>query len=149
MEKNRAEESPFSKFTHVGVVVRDMDKAIEHLSSLGIGPFEPFRHSLPLTERIFRGKPTDATVKISIAKIGQVALELIQPVEGQSAHKEFLDRKGEGIQHIAFVVDDLDKEIAKLAKRGVNVLWSGRWQGGGFAYLETDAIGGIIVELTQ
>lgn len=141
-------KSPFSMLTHVGVVVRDMDKAIEYLSSLGIGRFEPHTPRA-LTERLFRGNSTDMRLKISTAKIGQVGLELIQPVEGESAAKEFLDRKGEGIQHIGFAVDDLDKEVARLAKQGVKVLMSGRWAGGGFAYLETDAVGGIIIELSQ
>ena len=60
MEKSKAAKSPFSKFLHVGVVVEDMDKAIEYLSSLGFGPFEP-GHPPRMTEpSIFRGKPFNA-----------------------------------------------------------------------------------------
>ncbi len=151
MEKSTAEKSPFSKLTHVGVVVRDLDKAIDYLSSLGLGPFESLRPSRPLGETLVRGKPAEVKVKISAAKVGQVRLEFIQPIEGESPTKEFLDKKGEGINHIGFAVDDLDKEIAKLTKQGVKILTSARWEGGSLvsAYLETDTVGGIIIELSQ
>lgn len=147
MEKSTAAESPFSKFIHVGVVVRDMDKAIERLSSLGIGPFEP-RFLPPNTEQWFRGKPLNAKLKVSVANMGGMELELVQPVEGKSPHQEFLDSKGEGIQHIAFAVYDLDKEVAKLTERGVSVPLRAKRQGGEVAYLDPD-VGGIIIELIQ
>ena len=147
MAKSKKRESPFSQLHHVGVVVRDIDKAIEYLSSLGIGPFEPHFPDPPLLEKLVRGEPADYKLEMSNGKIGQAKLELIQPVEGESPHKEFLNSKGEGIQHIGFAVNDLDGEVAKLTKQGVKVLMSGKWPGGGFAYLETDAVGGIIIEL--
>ena len=148
MEKSLAEKTPFSKFMHVGMVVRDIDKAIEHLSSFGIGPFEKHT-STPLIERQFRGKPANWQTKRSTAKMGQLEIELLQPVEGESAAKEFLESKGEGIHHIGFAVDDLDREMAKLVRQGAKVVMSGKWAGGGFAYLEIDAIGGLIIELIQ
>jgi methylmalonyl-CoA/ethylmalonyl-CoA epimerase len=148
MGEKRVGKLPFSNLEHVGVVVRDMDKAVEYLASLGIGPFEPLADPA-LADKLFRGKPSDWKVKISLAKIGLVTLELIQPVEGKSASQEFLDKKGEGIQHIAFAVDDLDREIAELTKQGIEVVMSGKIPGGKFAYLETDVPGGIIIELIQ
>jgi methylmalonyl-CoA/ethylmalonyl-CoA epimerase len=150
MEKSMAAESTFSKLMQVGIVVRDMDKAIERLSSLGIGPFKPILLP-PDRQEWFRGKPRkplEANVKINIAKIGGVEIELIEPVEGESPHKEFLESKGEGLQHIAFAVDDLDKEVAKLTKQGVKVLLRTKWQSGGIAYLDLD-VGGLIIELIQ
>jgi len=147
MNKSTATESPFSKLIQVGVVVRDMDKAIERLSSLGIGPFEP-KVIPPNTKEWFRDKPLDANLKLSSAKIGEVEIELIQPVEGESPHKEFLDSKGEGIQHIACAVSDVDKEVAKLTKQGVGVLLRARWQDGGVAYLDL-GVAGLIIELIQ
>jgi methylmalonyl-CoA/ethylmalonyl-CoA epimerase len=147
MMKNTTAKSPFSNLLHVGIVVRNMDKAVERLESLGIGPFEAI--SLPpIGKRLFRGKPYVGKVKGLIGKIGELEIELFQPVEGESPHKEFLDSKGEGIQHIAFAVDDIEKEVAKFTEQGVSILLSGRWQGGGFAYLDL-GVGGIIFELVQ
>jgi methylmalonyl-CoA/ethylmalonyl-CoA epimerase len=147
MKKNTAAGSPFSKLIQVGVVVKDLDKAVERLSSLGIGPFTPMLLP-PDAEQWLRGKPLVAKVKISGARLGEVELELIQPVEGESPHQEFLDSKGEGIQHIAFAVDDLDQEVAKLTKLGVSVLLSANLPDVRVAYLDL-GVGGLVTELIQ
>jgi methylmalonyl-CoA/ethylmalonyl-CoA epimerase len=147
MGKRKAEELPFSKLIQVGVVVKDLDKVVERLSSLGIGPFTPM--TIPDdAEQWFRGKPMDAKFKISGAKLGEIVLELIQPLEGKSPHQEFLDNQGEGIQHIAFAVDDLDREVAKLTKRGVSVLLSANLPKVRVAYLDL-GVGGLVIELIQ
>jgi hypothetical protein len=95
MGKNTAVESPFSKLIQVGVVVEDLEKAVERLLSLGIGPFTPM-FLPPDAEQWFRGKPLNAKFKISGTRLGEIVLELIQPVEGESPHQEFLDSKGGG-----------------------------------------------------
>jgi methylmalonyl-CoA/ethylmalonyl-CoA epimerase len=148
MEKKTKTESQSWKVMQVGVVVRDMDKAIKRLSSLGIGPFEP--KSLPPDRKEwFRGKPMDAKFNIQATRIGEIELELIQPVEGKSPHQEFLDSKGEGIQHVMFAVDDFDKEVARLTKKGAVELLRAKFPGGrGVAYLDLN-VGGIIIELIQ
>ena len=148
MTKSISEKSPFSKLIQIGVVVRDMDKAIQRLTSLGIGPFQP-KIIPPNTKEWFRGEPLKAKFDIRSAMMGDMELELIQPIEGDSPHQEFLDSKGEGIQHIAFAVDDLDKEVAKFTKQGVSVMLSGRLPDGrGGDYLDLE-VGGIILELMQ
>jgi len=147
MEKNTAVESPFSRLIQVGVVVKDLDKAVERLSSLGIGPFTPMLLP-PDAEQWFRGKPLDAKFRISGARLGEIILELIQPVEGESPHQEFLDSKGEGIQHIAFAVDDLDREVAKLTKQGVSIQLSANLRDVRVAYLDL-GVCGLIIELIQ
>lgn len=149
MERNQAVTLPFSEKLQVGVVVKDIDKTIEYLSSLGIGPFKPL-HRPPMVERKVRGKLADYKLKIALAQLGQLELELIQPVEGECVQKEFLENKGEGIHHLGIYVDDLNKEVAELGKHGVKVIQSGRRAtGDGFAYLGTSAIGGITIELIQ
>jgi methylmalonyl-CoA/ethylmalonyl-CoA epimerase len=75
-------------------------------------------------------------------------LEVIQPLEGKSPHQEFLDNHGEGIQHIAFAVDDLNREVAQLTKKGVSVLLSANLPKVRVAYLDLGA-GGLVVELMQ
>jgi methylmalonyl-CoA/ethylmalonyl-CoA epimerase len=143
---NTGVNSTFSKFKHVSIVVRDLDKAIERLESLGIGPFKavnvpPFKGA-PL----FRGKSYHARVKGVVAWTGEVAVELLQPIEGESTWKEFLDKKGGSIHHISFHVDDLDKEIERLTKQGCSVLLLTRWEGGGQAYIDT-GLDGFIIEI--
>ena len=146
------EKSPFSKVAHIGVVVRDMDKVIEYYQSLGIGPFEPFK-SVVAIERKMLGKPIapdSIKMKIKIVKMGPVELEFIEPVEGETLWKEFLETRGEGINHLGFLVDDIDAEEAKLIEKGLTVLYRSRFKnGGGAAYFDTGKVGGILIELIQ
>ena len=145
------EKSPFSRVDQIGIVVRDMNKAVDYYQSLGIGPFEPMG-DLVYTERIVLGKPVDFdSIKLDIrfAKIGPIEVELIQPVEGEFLWKEFLETKGEGIIHLGFYVDDIDKEEAKLVKEGLTVLYRSRFQNGGAAIFDTGKVGGVVLELIQ
>jgi 4-hydroxyphenylpyruvate dioxygenase-like putative hemolysin len=144
-------KSTLSNLAHIAVVVKDIDKAVKRLEGLGIGPFKPYdAGSLPplIGKPLLRDKPSDGKVKGFASTIGEKSLEIIQPVKGESPHKEFLDRRGEGIHHIAFVSDDIDKDVAGFTEQGATVLLSGKWQVGGFAYLDL-GVGNIIIELEQ
>jgi len=141
------------KFHHVGVAIRDIDKTVEYYQSLGIATFEPeilFKSS-DFADFTVNGKIPDTIVRLRIryVQIGPFQLELIQPVEGESPQKESLNRRGDGINHIAFSVDDLDKETDKLVKKGIKVIFSGKRQTGGFAYFDTRKVGNVIIELIQ
>ena len=105
---------------HVGVVVRDINKAAKRLESLGIGPFKLFdASSLPplADKRYFRGEPYQGKVKVMTAEMGNMKLELFQPLEGKSPWQEFLDDKGEGIHHIGFKMDDYDSDVARFTEK--------------------------------
>ena len=151
MGENTKEISPFSKLFQVGVVVRDLYKAIERLSSLGLGPFSDPTISLPpiIGEQLFRGKPLKAEVKLLSTKIGEIELELFEPVKGESPWQEFLDSKGEGIHHIAFLVDNIDEVVAKLTEQGADVILSTKTVGGGGGVYLDPGVGDIIIEFMQ
>lgn len=139
------------KFNHIGVLVGDTERATKYYETLGIGPFESLEGKLiPIKREIF-GKPApDVKNRLSLARIGSISIELVQPVSGISPQREFLDTKGEGINHIGFIVDDLEEETNKLVKKGFKVISSGAFSGGGgFAYFNTAGIGGFIIELFQ
>jgi methylmalonyl-CoA/ethylmalonyl-CoA epimerase len=152
MDKMKESRSPFSKVNHVGIVVKDLKKTIERLESLGLGPFERFNPEWfpPLVgEVMFRGKPLRSKTRMSKVKVGNVELEIFQPVEGESPWKEFLDSHGEGIHHIGFLVDDLAGEVGKLSEKGAYVLQDGRWEGGGGGVYIELGTGNIIIELMK
>lgn len=150
METNAAGKSTFTRMMHVGMVVKDMNKAIERFEAIGIGPFKP--RILPAdAQETYRGKPFNPSqrVTIQITQIGNIELELIQPIDGGSPHQEFLDQKGEGIQHLGFFVDNLADDVERLTEEGSTVLLTSQFKGGGgVAYLDLDAAG-LIVELVQ
>ena len=148
------EESAFSR-VQVGVTVKDINQAVKYYEALGIGPFTWLFDDLKLvlTERELYGK--DATgVKnlIMVAQMGPVQLEVIQPTTDtqESLATEFLRERGEGINHLGFFVDDIDKELAKLVEKGFKPIQKGKFErGGGFAFFDTGKLGHFLIELIQ
>lgn len=141
-------ESASWKLIQVGVVVRDVEKVRERLEYLGIGPFQEMKLP-PDRQELFRGKPALADATIMAATLGETQLELVQPLARESPHREFLETKGEGIQHIMVVVDDIEKEIKRLTDKGCTLLLDIRMPGGVHgAYIDLHA-GGIVVEMFQ
>ena len=138
-------------FHHTGIIVRDMENTIEYLESIGIGPFGLMgdRKWVDITFKgELHGKPAEWSVKISSAKVGATELELLQPSGGESALQEFLDEHGEGVHHIAYLVDDVRGEIDKLVKQGVELLTCANLDNRGFAYFKTGT-GSIVIEIRQ
>ena len=118
MEETRSSKMTLGKLSHVGIAVRDLDKAMEYYGSVfGLGPFTTEVYDLK--SFVYRGKTASARVKAAIAYSGAVFIELVQVLEGETVHTEFLREKGEGIQHVAFLVRNLDEKLKELAKSGV------------------------------
>ena len=136
------------KLMQVGVVVKDVKQVAERLAFLGIGPFNEMKLP-PDRQESFRGKFALADAKIMGTTLGGTQLELIEPVAAESPHREYLETKGEGIQHIMIAVDDIEKEIKRLTDKGCTVLLDIHMPGGRHgAYIDLNA-GGIIVEMFQ
>jgi len=147
---NRRERLPFSELHHIAVVVRDIMQAVKHYSSVGIGPFESYP---PIREYVRVDVPDESAfynLQIRVAQIGPVSLQIIQPPEGRTIYGDFLENRGEGVFHLGFRVDDIEKEEACLKKLGLEVLSSGRRaDGSGFTYFDTAAIGGVNLLIRQ
>lgn len=129
-------------------MVRNVDEAVEYYSSnFGIGPFRIMtRHR---RSAIVHGKITDYKVKLAFAELGQVQLELIEVLEGETIQTEFLREKGEGLHHLGFHVEDLDAEVSKWEGKGFGVLQRSKPGGPGYAYMDTSRVSGVIIELIQ
>jgi len=104
----------------VAIAVWDLEVvAWNFWNILGIGPWETYLWEPPLIyDRKYYGKPSWAREKIALARVGNVQLELVQPVEGDSIYRDFLLEHGEGLHHINFLVDDVDEMAAKLTEAG-------------------------------
>jgi methylmalonyl-CoA/ethylmalonyl-CoA epimerase len=139
--------SAFSHLDHIGIVVNDANLVIQCLTSLGIGPFKQYSHPPPI-QASFRGEPYTGKVKGFGAKIGDLYLNIHQPVAGKSYFKEFLHNRGEGFDHICFLVDDVDKEVTRLTRLGLNVLFSLKLKGFAFALFDT-GIHGFFIEVVR
>lgn len=144
------ETSSWNKPDHIGIVVRDLDKAVAYYESIGIGPFIPRKMTTPEEMSVY-GKPTPKfMVKIAFASVGPINIELVQPVEQAVLQDEFLKTKGEGINHVGFVTDNLKRENEKLNKKGIEiVLSSNRANGSAASYYDTRKVGGVLLEFIQ
>lgn len=108
--------------------VWDAQKVTENYwNILGIGPWEIYEWTAPLVyDRKYHGKLTWGRERVAVTDVGGVQLELCQPVEGESIYRDFLNEHGEGLHHINFFVDDVDKTSEILVKQGFPSLQSGR-----------------------
>lgn len=142
---------------HVGIPVRDLDKSMEDYETLGMATFQPefFIDSSKVEEYLVYGKIPDPAVKTRavMGKMGPLGVELLQPVSGDTVHKELLESTGEGIGHIAYTVDDLEQETTRMVERGFPIILSIRHTGQskpGAIYFDTRSkFSNLIVELIQ
>jgi len=98
---------------------------------------------------VLRGRPADFVAHISLSYVGDLQLELIQPVEGNSIYTEFLDQHGPGLHHGCWEVADLAATLDRAVE--FDVVQAGSMADGQlrFAYLEPGLLGLPIVELTE
>jgi 4-hydroxyphenylpyruvate dioxygenase-like putative hemolysin len=84
-----------------------------------------------------------------MVNIGPLAMEMWQPLRGNTIQQEFLDRVGEGVNHLCFYVDDIAKERVRLAEKGIRVVWSAQNEEGEGSYFDTRAFCNLALELVQ
>lgn len=138
--------------SQIGFVVKDMDKAVEYYSSiLGIGPFTVYEF-VP-EKHWFMEEPSYLRLMMGKAAWGNLEFELIQPIEGKSFHKEFLETHGEGIQHLGFFVPNYDETFEKFKAAGFKPVMRAEtyletYKGYLRAcYFDTRRIGGVMFEV--
>ena len=146
---------PMTSVDQVAVVVRDLDEAMRRYSeTLGIGPWRVYTFTADwIRDMTFRGRKQSYSMRLALADVGDMSYELIEPLDGPSTYREFLDARGEGLHHLGYFVEDLDAAIADMDARGFAVLQGGRGNGvdgdGGYAYFETDDALGCILEAIE
>ncbi len=137
--------------TQIGLVVKDIEKSIEAYSSI-LGLPKPqviLTDGYEQAQTVYRGKPSYARAKLAFFDMGQVQIELIEPVGEPSTWKEALDAKGEGVHHIAFQVKGTDQVVAYLESKGVPLVQQGRYTGGMYSYLDATSQLGLVLELLE
>lgn len=97
----------------------------------------------------YHGQPTQARAKLAFFDMGQVSLELIEPIGGPSTWQEFLDEHGEGVHHIAFGVKGMDDVLKYLNGKGLPTAQRGDYTGGRYAYVDAAKMLGVNIELLE
>ncbi|MEA2063647.1 MAG: methylmalonyl-CoA epimerase [Gemmatimonadota bacterium] len=98
------------KLDHIGIAVGNLDEAMERFAKILEVEFsEP--ETLP-----------EQGVKLSMADVGGARIELLEPLEPDSSIGRFIEKKGEGLHHLAFKTNDLEEALTRLAADGLQLI---------------------------
>ena len=127
------------KFDHVGVAVKSVDQMLAIYRQIGE----------------FQVKQTEVAsqkAKVALLKAGETSVEFLEPTSEDSTLAKFIRERGEGLHHIAFEVDDIEKTTEQLKARGFRFIYDkpadGKF-GSKVNFMHPKSTGGILVELTQ
>ncbi|MEE9175598.1 MAG: methylmalonyl-CoA epimerase [Thermodesulfobacteriota bacterium] len=127
---------------HVAIAVRDLS-AVEEVYKTALGLRVEHREVVE-----------DQGVKTSmlVPEDGGTAIELLEPMDENSPISKFLDKRGEGIHHICFKVDDIEAVLERLKKQGVRLIDESPRPGAynsRVAFIHPKAMNGVLVELAE
>jgi methylmalonyl-CoA/ethylmalonyl-CoA epimerase len=124
---------------HVGVVVADIDAATARYAELGFSGGE----RLEMTEQ--------GVIAVTFHS-GAGYIELIQPTDPDGAIARFMAKRGEGMHHVAYQVDDIETSLADLAARGIRLIDLAPRRGAHgwrIAFIHPEACNGVLTELVE
>ena len=126
------------KIAHVGIAVNDLDAALKDYESLG------FRQHK-------RGFVEEQKVEVVSMEVGESSIELIKPT-AEGAVSKFLAAKGEGIHHLAIVVDNIEQALAGAKAKGLRLIDERPRIGFGgnkIAFVHPAGMHGVLLELVE
>jgi methylmalonyl-CoA/ethylmalonyl-CoA epimerase len=129
-----------NKVEHIGIAVKDIESAIKTYETL-------LKTSCYKTESV-----ESEGVKTAFFKTGENKIELLEATNENSAIAKFIEKKGEGIHHIAFDVDDIVSEIERLRNAGFTILNEQPKQGADnklICFVHPKNTNGVLIELCQ
>lgn len=130
----------FLRIEHLGIAVKNLDESNKLIEKLfGTSPYK--------TEAVER-----EGVTTSFYRMGESKIELVESSKESSAISKYIEKKGEGIHHIAFEVEDIISEMKRLKEDGFTLLHEQPVDGADnklICFLHPKSTNGILVELTQ
>jgi len=128
------------KIEHIGIAVKDLDQA-EKLYAALLGK-SPYKRETVESEGVIT----------SFFQVGETKIELLAATSPESAIARFIEKKGEGIHHIAYATDDIQKEMQRLEEAGFAFIYpepkpgaDNKWVN----FIHPKSAGGVLVELCQ
>lgn len=129
-----------TKIEHIGIAVKNLTSSNELFSKLFGGA--PYKEEAVTSE----------SVNTSFFKVGETKVELLEATKSNSPIAKFIEKRGEGIHHIALDVDDIVSEMQRLKKEGFIILNETPKQGADHklvVFLHPKSTNGILIELSQ
>jgi len=129
-----------SHIEHIGIAVKDLTIAIPYYEEvLGLKCYN--------IEEV-----TEQKVKTAFFKVGETKIELLEPTSEESAVAKFIEKKGEGVHHIAFRVDNIVEALAECESKGVQLIDKAPRKGAeglNIAFLHPKSTAGVLTEFCQ
>lgn len=129
-----------NKIEHIGIAVKDLAHSSDlYRRLLGYGSYK--------TEEV-----KSENVITEFFKVGESKIELVQASSGESAIASFIEKRGEGVHHIAFAVENIIEEMARLKAEGFKLLSDEPKKGADnkwVCFVHPKTAGGVLVELCQ
>ena len=129
----------FKKIDHLGIAVKSLDEAMKFYTSLGM--------TVDHIEEVAAQK-----VRVAMINVGGVNVELLEPTSPESPIAKAIEKKGEGLHHIAYSVDDIKAALAQLKAAGVPLINEEpmvRAHNKLIAFVHPKGVNGVLTELSQ
>ena len=131
----------YKKVNHIGIAVKNIEESLKIYQDL-LGLELEGRHTVEAQNVITAFFP-----------VGETHIELVQPTEGNVGVTKFLEKRGEGVHHICFEVDDIEQALKDLKERGARLIDEEPREMEGvkkkMAFLHPKSTGGVLIELYQ
>jgi methylmalonyl-CoA/ethylmalonyl-CoA epimerase len=129
-----------SHIEHIGIAVRNLAEAVKSYENL-------FGLSCYNVEEI-----PDQKVRTAFFQIGQTKIELLESTDPQSSIGKFIEKRGEGVHHVAFAVENLTDALREAEAKGIQLIDKQPRQGAeglNIAFLHPKSTGGVLIELCE
>lgn len=129
-----------SKINHIGIAVKSLEEQI------------PFYHDILNLKFEGTEEVPDQKVKVAMFQVGEVRIELLEPTSEKSPIARFIDKKGQGMHHIAYESDDIEKEIEQAAGKGIKMIDKEPRDGAHntkIAFMHPRSTGKVLTEICQ
>lgn len=149
---------PLTQFVKIGIVVRNIEKAVKEYSSLFNIPDPVINYPKDYIQEpggrkpgtVFRGCEENPRIKTAVVKLAPIYIELIEPVDGNGPWTEFLEKKGPGVFFIAFESSEGFEDIEKLmSAKGMPIYHRTEKGFQRYGYFETAEQLGVTVEFKE
>lgn len=130
----------FEKIDHIGIAVADLEKALSF-----------YRDQLGLEYKGIE-EVDEQKVRVAFFPVGESKIELLESTDPAGPVGKFIEKKGEGVHHLSFRVNDIEGKLRQLKEQGVDLIDERpRYGAGGakIAFLHPRSTGGVLVELCE
>ncbi|WP_372714026.1 methylmalonyl-CoA epimerase [Ilyobacter sp.] len=128
------------KVDHIGIAVKDLDSVVKFYEDVMGIPL----HGIETVE--------EQKVRVAFMPVGDTEIELLESTSPDGPIAKFIEKKGEGVQHVAFKVENIEEAIAEMIEKGYRMIdQSPRYGAGGakIAFMHPKGTCGVLIELSE